>query len=308
MARSPAAWERLAKSWLVEVIERSPLSEVDDLPLGWISQEAAPLIAEILGQLTDPGSARELRLPPAALERAASLASQRGPEAAVRRLPKEFAALQALLIEALDRELPDRDRSEFTRATVRLAEVFGAVQTAAMESLIDERSAGASADPATGLAGPAELHEWLRMLLTETRMSGTPSAVAHFEVEGAERIANGYGEDAAARMVAAVAGVLASQLSERERAFRIGMGQFVAVVPGRDATEIIELAVRVADVIERSQADQGPRVDVTAGIASAPRNGSTPDELLEAAEEAAWAARAAGEEVAVAAYPALQDP
>ncbi len=308
IARSPAAWERLAKNWLVEVIERSPLSEVENLPLGWISQEAAPLIAEILGQLTDPGAARELRLSPAALERAASLAAERGPEAAVRRLPREFAALQALLIEALDRELPERDRREFTRATVRLAEVFGAVQAAAMESLVVERSAGAASDPQTGLPGPAELHEWLRMLLAEARLSGTPSAIVHFEVEGAERISKGYGEDAAARMVGAVAGIIGGQLSERERAFRIGLGQLVAVVPGRDANEVIELAVRVADVIERSQADTGPRVEVAAGIASAPRNGSSPDELLESAEEAAWSARAAGEGVALAPAATLQDP
>ena len=86
IARSPAAWERLAKNWLLEVIERSPLDEVDDLPLGWISHEAAPLIAEILGLLSDPGAARELRLSPAALERAASLAAERDPEALVKRL------------------------------------------------------------------------------------------------------------------------------------------------------------------------------------------------------------------------------
>ena len=49
------------------------------------------------------------------------------------RFPGEFAALQSLLIEALDRELPDRDRREFTRAVSRLAEVFGAMQAAAME-------------------------------------------------------------------------------------------------------------------------------------------------------------------------------
>ena len=82
IARSPAAWERLAKNWLLEVIERSPLDEVDDLPLGWISHEAAPLIAEILGLLSDPGAARELRLSPAALERAAIAGSRTRPRGA----------------------------------------------------------------------------------------------------------------------------------------------------------------------------------------------------------------------------------
>lgn len=214
IARSPAAWERLAKTWLVEIIERTPLADVEELPLGWISQEAAPLIAEILGQLSDPGAARDLRLPPAALERATALAAERDVPSAIRRLPRELAALQVLLIEALDRELPERDRREFARAVARLAEVFGAVQSAAMESLIGVRSADAAPDPEPGLSSPAELHEWLRMLIDEERRTGAAFSLGHVEVEGIERIAKGYGESAAARMVTAVAGVLAGQLSE----------------------------------------------------------------------------------------------
>src|SRR5688572_9048981 len=246
IARSPAAWERLAKNWLLEVIERSPLDEVDDLPLGWISHEAAPLIAEILGLLSDPGAARELRLSPAALERAASLAADRDPDALARRLPGEFAALQTLLIEALDRELPERDRREFTRAVSRLAEVFGAVQAAAMESLVGrqrarerEREPGAPAFPRRDQPEPAE--EALASLISEEQRNGSPFAVAHFEVEGVERIAKGYGSEAAEQMVDAVAGILDGQLSGRERAFRTGFGQLLAILPGMEAAGAVNL-------------------------------------------------------------------
>jgi len=308
IARSPAAWERLAKTWLVEVIERTPLADVEELPLGWISQEAAPLIAEILGQLSDPGAARDLRLPPAALDRATALAAERDVPSAIRRLPRELAALQVLLIEALDRELPERDRREFARAVARLAEVFGAVQSAAMESLIGVRSADAAPDPEPGLSSPAELHEWLRMLIDEERRTGAAFSLGHVEVEGIERIAKGYGESAAARMVTAVAGVLAGQLSEGERSFRTGDGALLVVVPGGDVADIAELAIRVAGVVERSQGERGPRVEIAVGVASCPRHGSSAEALLEAAEEAAWTARAAGEQIAVATEPALQDP
>lgn len=307
IARSPAAWERLAKSWLVEVIERTPLADVEDLPLGWISQEATPLIAEILGQLSDPGAARDLRLPPAVLERAASLAAERGVSAAVRRLPRELAALQALVIEALDRELPERDRREFARAVARLAEVFGAVQSAALESLVDNQVGGAP-DYEPGLGGAAELDESLRALITEERRTGAAFSLGHIEVEGVERIAKGYGDEAAARMVTAVAGVLSGQLSGRERAFHAREGQLLVLVPGGDVADVAGLAIRVADVVERSQGDRGPRVEITVGVASYPGHGSSAEALLEAAEEAAWAARAAGEQVAVATDPTLQDP
>ncbi len=305
IARSPAAWERLAKNWLLEVIERSPLEEVDDLPLGWISHEAAPLIAEILGLLSDPGAARELRLSPVALERAASLAAQRDASAMTRRLPGELAALQTLLIEALDRELPERDRREFTRAVTRLAEVFGAVQAAAFESV----TGGTPTAPevlATPEATSPDLSApdgWLESLVAEQHRTGTPFAVAHFEVEGVERISKGYGSDAADRMVDAVAGILEGQLSVGEQAFRTGFGQLLAVIPGAEAADAVQLAGSVSDVVERSQAGRGPRVEVAAGLASCPLHGTSVAVLLEAAEVAAWDARAGGRGIAIASAP-----
>ncbi len=317
IARSPAAWERLAKNWLLEVIERSPLDEVDDLPLGWISHEAAPLIAEILGLLSDPGAARELRLSPAALERAASLAADRDPDALARRLPGEFAALQALLIEALDRELPERDRREFTRAVSRLAEVFGVVQAAAMETVVGPREPAAEPAapqpippapaseraPARPVQEPESPDEWLAALVAAERRTGMPFAIAHIEVEGVERISKGYGAEAADRMVEAVAGILDGQLSERERAFRTGFGQLLAVIPGSDAAGAVRLATAVSDVIERSQAGRGPRVEVAVGLASCPLHATSPDALREAAEVAAWDARAGGRGIAIATVP-----
>jgi diguanylate cyclase (GGDEF)-like protein len=306
IARSPAAWERLAKEWLLEVIERTPLAEVDGVPVGWIAQEAPPLIAEILGQLTDPGPQRELVLTPATRERAASFAASLG-SARPERLPRELAALQSLLIQALGREIPERDRGEFARAVGRLAEVFGAVQSAALESLVRERPGEAARDPDTEMAGPAELHEWLQRQLTEHRTSGAPFALAHLELDGVERIASGYGKDAAWRIVAAVAVVVNGQLAGAERAFHTGGQQLVVLAPGVEAPELVELGTRIAEVVESSQFERGPRVSVNIGLASCPLHGTEDQVLLDAAEEAAWAARASGELVATAREAVLQD-
>jgi GGDEF domain-containing protein len=308
IARSPVAWERLAKNWLVEVIERSPLDELEELPLSWIAQEAAPLIAEILGQLSDPGTVRDLRLSPAALERAASLARERDPDAVARRLPGEFAALQSLLIDALDRELPERDRREFTRAVTRLAEVFGAVQAAAMGSLVGHAEPGPLPPDASEHVAEHELDAYLDTMVSQHQATGLPFAIAHFEIGGVERISKGYGEDAADRMVAAVVGVLEGHLSGRERSFRAGPGQLVAVIPSSDASDLLELAASVADTVERSQAGRGPRVEVAVGLASCPHHATEAAELRDAAEEAAWAARASGKPIAMAGVAALQDP
>ena len=307
IARSPAAWERLAKEWLVEVIERTPLEDLEGLPLAWIAQEAPPLIAEILGQLTDPGAPHELELSPAARERAASLAAERLAAAGAARLPRELAALQGVLIEALGNASPARDRHEFARAVGRLAEVFGAVQSAAMESLVTEHAAGAAQDARTGLPGIAELHEWLRVLLMDQRRTGRPFAICHVELEGVERITSGYGEEARERIVGAVASLLQGQLAGQERAFRLGEGQLIVVAPDDEAARMIELGGRLADLVDRALSPGGPQIGTSAGVASAPDHAVTPDRLLEAAEEAAWAARASGQPVALARADSVQD-
>ena len=278
---------------------------------GWTDEED-PALAE--GGPQDPGGDAILG---AALERAASLVAERNAEALVKRLPGEFAALQTLLIEALDRELPERDRREFTRAVTRLAEVFGAVQAAAMESLVAQeheaamhppRPAGSAVafDAPTGPAAappassPDSPDAWLESLCAESRRTGATFALAHFEVEGVERIAKGYGSEAAAQMVEAVVGVLEGQLSERERAFRTGTGQLLAVIPDAEAADAVDLATRVADIVERSQARRGPRVEVAVGLASCPLHATSPTPLREAAEVAAWDARAGGRGIAIA--------
>lgn len=308
IARSPAAWENLAKEWLIEVIERTPLADLESLPLTWITQEAPPLIAEILGQLSDPGAARELELPPAARERAAALAAERLAASGAARLPREFAALQSVLIEALGQASPARDRREFARAVGRLAEVFGAVQSAALESVMAERSATPAADPHTGLPGAAELHEWLRMLLLDQRRGVRPFAVAHVELEGVERIASEYGAEARERIVAALAALLGGQLGDAERAFRLRESGMVVVAPGDDSARMLALGERLAELVDSSQSAGAPRIAATVGVSVSPGHGDTPDRLLEAAEEAAWAARAAGVPAALARASSLQDP
>jgi GGDEF domain-containing protein len=61
------------------------------------------------------------------------------------------------------------------------------------------------------------------------------------------------------------------------------------------------MATQLAELIANSQLDEGPRLAVAIGIASCPQDGSSAEELVEAAEQASYAAKAAGEPVATSA-------
>lgn len=313
IARSQQERERLAKEWLLRLIERTPLPDVGTLPLAWIVEEAPPLIDDILGAIAtaSPGAATEPE--DARRERAASLSRLRDGADAAEQIPRDLAVLQSLLIDSLRRE--SRGAGNFAFAVERLAEVFGEIQGAVTRSLTQERPAAAdalaAADELTGLPGPAQLDEWLRILLAERKRYGHEFALALIDIDGLERINKAYGRSAGDRIVAAVAGVVAGQVRSTDHTFRLHEDEFAIIAPHTEVSGLVPMAERIAGLIERSQIEDGPRIAVVAGVVGAAADGETPEELLEAAVAATYAAKAAA--TAVATTPArpplrLQDP
>jgi diguanylate cyclase (GGDEF)-like protein len=295
--RSP---EELAKAWLLRVLERTPLTEVNEVELDLLTTEAAPLIAEILRGVASPASAPGLELPADAHDRARGLGRLRRGERAAAEIPRDLAALQSLLIESLRRDIPEGEPGDFARSVQRLAEIFGSVQGTITDGLVRERAGGALRDELTGLPGHAELHEWLQILLAEYRRYGHPFSVALVDIEGLGRINDAYGRQAGDRMLTAVATVIRNQIRSVDRPFRLGEDEFCVLAPHHDARQAQSMADRLAGVMESSQAKEGPRIAVSIGISSCPDHADDAERLLEAAQEATYAAKAAGRAVAVA--------
>jgi|1186.fasta_scaffold00836_5 diguanylate cyclase (GGDEF)-like protein len=300
ISRVNDAREELAKAWVMEIIERTPVSELGGIGLDWIAREAPPLIASILGALSEPTVAADRELGPSELRHAGEIRNLRTEQAAPALVPRDLASLQSILIEAIRREVPERDAGEFARWVTRLAEVFGAIQGAVVEDLVRERSGHAARDDATGLPGPAELHEWIRVLTSGEQRIGDGFTLMVFEVGGLRTIADAYGETASERMLAAVVDVVVGEIRPVDRTFRLDTDQLACLLPQQGPLPTLALAERLATLIDSSQADGGPRVAISIGIASCPEHANKPDTLLAAAEQAAYAAQAAGEPIAIA--------
>jgi diguanylate cyclase (GGDEF)-like protein len=235
---------------------------------------------------------------------------RKGPSAP-EQIPLDLAALQGLLVQELRRELPEREPGDYARAVERLANVFGSIQGAVATQLVAEGSAGAGDDPVTGLHGPAQLDEWLGILLAEQRRYGHGFGLALVDVDGLGRINDAYGHDAGDRMLVAVAGIVRRQLRDVDRAFRLEEDEFAIVAPHTDSARLAPMATRIASLISRSQSPEGPRIAIAAGVVDCPGDGLSAERLLESAAEATYAAKASG--AAVARSPngsdaVLQDP
>lgn len=298
-ARIEMAQDELAKAWLVRIVERTPPSELADLPVSWIATEAPPLIAEILRELANGADPEDL--PPEGRRRARELGKMRSGAGGPAQIPQDLAALQALLIEALQREVPEREPGGFAAAVGRLAQIFGSIQSSVAESLVDERSGWAKRDDASGLPGSAQLNESLRILVAEYRRYAHPFALLLVDIDGLGRINDAYGRQVGDRMIGAVASAVERQVRTVDRAFRLAEDEFCILTPHQVASRVQPLADRLTSTVNGWQHNDGPRMTVTVGVASCPEHGDNVERLLEAAEEATYAAKASGRRFAVGA-------
>jgi len=292
-ARLEAAREELAKAWLQGIIERTPLDEVAELPVAAIAREAPGLVGELLREASgaapvDPAGPR------GAQGRLADLGRVRTPAAATHR---DLASLHTLLIGALQRELPERER--FARAVERLAETFGSMQATLGESLGDGLAAAEGAGPTQGLGGISELHDWLRRLVGGYRRYGHPFALLSIDVEGLDRVNQAFGQQTATRMLDAVAATLEREIREADHAIRLGEDDFCILAPYQDASAVLPLAERLRGSVAGASGTGMPPVFLAVGIASCPQHGESAVQLLDAAQEAAYAAKAAGSGIAI---------
>ena len=89
--------------------------------------------------------------------------------------------------------------------------------------------------------------------------------------------------------------MIRNQIRIVDHAFRVDDDAFCVLAPNVDAGKLRRMGDRLARVVDGSQADDGPRISISAGVSACPEHGHDSERLLEIAREALEAARAAGE-------------
>jgi diguanylate cyclase (GGDEF)-like protein len=292
--------DQLAKSWLVGVIERTPLDQVRELDLDVLTREASPLIAAILDGL-DAGRPALPGLSSDASRRARELGRLRPAARACAEVPRDLAVLQSVLIASLHRGGPGGRSSDFGRSVQRLAEIFGSLHGAVAEGLVRKRDLTDPPDRPAAFPGSADLEGWLAVLVAEHRRYGRPFAVAVLELDGLGRIVEAHGRRSGELMSTAASTVIRNQIRIVDHAFQVGDDAFCVLAPDVDAGRLRRMADRLARVVEASQAADSPRIAISAGVSACPEHGHDASRLLDVAGAALEAAKAAGEPVQIAA-------
>ncbi|MGW4497643.1 diguanylate cyclase [Micromonospora sp. NPDC004336] len=158
-------------------------------------------------------------------------------------------------------------------------------------------------DPLTGLWNYRYLRESIRREVERASRFGRMLSVLALDLDRFKEVNDTHGHAAGDAVLAEFARRVRGEIREVDLAFRQGGEEFVVLLPETDArgaaivAERLGAAVREAPMAAGGHGGGGPvaiRVTVSIGIAVYPDHASTGQEVLDAADDALYAAKAAG--------------
>ncbi|GAA0315484.1 GGDEF domain-containing protein [Kineococcus aurantiacus] len=174
-------------------------------------------------------------------------------------------------------------------------------QLVTIEALRTELAEEAARDPLTGLRNRRRFVDDLRTRLAASAATGEPLSLVLLDVDHFKAVNDTHGHAVGDEVLVEVARALAAH-ARPEDVVRYGGEEFVVLLPRVDARAARARAeeLRVACAAVRVEVEE-LRVTVSAGVATAPDHGGTPDELLLAADRALYEAKEGGrDQVALA--------
>ena len=297
----------IAKAWLMRVVERSSLEELERLQMPRIAQDLPELVAEIAraaGSGEGSGGA-----PLEWAQRLSELSGHEAPRA--QQLVRDLAMLQSAMIAELHRGLDRIDPVSALAMVERLAELFSSMQADAVEDVLTVKSGElewlGTTDSLTGLHNSRFMQQHLQHLLDVQKRYGHPFALLLLDIEGLKRINDAYGTAAGDRTLSAVATALSETTRSVDTPIRMGGDEFCVLLPHQTASRARAMADRLVASIERVDSPTPQPLRVSVGVVSCPQHATDAEDLLALADGAMYRAKAAGESVAVPESPASSD-
>lgn len=155
----------------------------------------------------------------------------------------------------------------------------------------------ATTDVLTGLSNRRHLEELSARAFQEALRYGRPLSVLMTDVDHFKKVNDTHGHQVGDEVLRSVAGILQSQARGTDVVGRYGGEEFVLVLPDTDARGAQELAERIRKQVEAKAvaSSAGPvPVTLSLGVATLRVHGNTLDLLVEAADQALYAAKRAG--------------
>jgi len=152
--------------------------------------------------------------------------------------------------------------------------------------LFDQVRTLAVSDSLTGLANYRRLLSVIEAELDRSRRTQRPFSVVLFDMDGLKAINDQYGHLTGSRALVRLGKILRNHCRAIDTAARYGGDEFAIVFPEADA----DIATRIVNRIHEKMSSEAeaPPLSASAGTASYPGDGDTPEKLLAAADRALY--------------------
>lgn len=170
-------------------------------------------------------------------------------------------------------------------------------QLAQIQILQTELTEQALRDPLTGTYNRRSLHDMLDAALRQAAAEGSTVSVVMIDIDYFKRLNDTFEHQAGDDVLKVVGGLLTSGTRSSDMVCRYGGEEFVVVLPGTSLEVAIERAANWATMLEMQPIVHTRsvfRATLSAGVAVFPAHGTTVDTILDAADQALYAAKAQG--------------
>ena len=204
------------------------------------------------------------------------------------------------VLDVIDEAWDDEDAAQVDSVLEALAR-FAAV---ALESarLHQQTIEQARSDALTGLRNRRSLDTDLPVEWQRARRYDRPFSVALLDLDHFKRVNDTAGHAVGDEWLRLVGGVVLGRLRTSDSAYRYGGEELVVLLPETDADAAFIVADRLREAVAATPGPAGyPAITVSIGLATATHAMATPQDLMDAADIALYAAKAAGRDQVVAA-------
>jgi two-component system cell cycle response regulator len=163
-------------------------------------------------------------------------------------------------------------------------------QGARLEALLRE-------DALTGLSNRRAILTQLGGMVSGARRHGHPLSIAILDLDHFKRINDTHGHKCGDDVLVAAVHAMGAHLRAEDQLGRLGGEEFLVLLPDTKG----EAATHVADKLRAEVAGAPAPVPVTVSVGVATWDGETPEELLQRADEALYAAKESGRDRVMAA-------
>jgi diguanylate cyclase (GGDEF)-like protein len=202
-------------------------------------------------------------------------------------------SVRGLALPAL--ALGEGRRVDFTTTNLRETDEVGQAMVKASDVLRATRHR-ADHDGLTGLANRALLKELLDQKLAVCRRNSSYLSLLYLDLDGFKQVNDLHIHALGDRLLQIVAHRLQAIIRRSDVVARIGGDEFVVVLAGAPAREAAQVAAKIVDSLAAPYKMGGVTLSISAsvGIALFPVAGDSADALLQAADDAMYAAKLVG--------------